>query len=285
LALLIADSGASKTDWLLQDADAARRLTTAGLNPNTTGEAAIRETLQRQVRPWLSGARVGELYFFGAGLGRPESRSQMADLLRADLAPIARLRVQSDLVGAGWACLGGGAGLVGILGTGSVAFRFDGNAVVARRGGWGYLLGDEGSGTDLGRNLLRLVLSRQLPPDLLEDYCRTFSLAPEDLPDVVHRHENPSAFLAAQVPFVAAHRDAAPVREMIRQRFERYLEGSLMPLVAERDEPIGLTGGLVRTFGDLLERLCRERGLSGVRLQTRAPIEAIAGYLRVSAFS
>ena len=46
-------------------------------------------------------------------------------------------------------------GVVIIAGTGSIAYGHNGQGQAARAGGWGYVLGDEGSGYWIGRHALR----------------------------------------------------------------------------------------------------------------------------------
>ncbi len=54
--------------------------------------------------------------------------------------------------------VGGERGVVVVAGTGSAAFGCDGEGRKARAGGWGWILGDEGSGFDVGQGGLRAVV-------------------------------------------------------------------------------------------------------------------------------
>jgi glucosamine kinase len=67
------------------------------------------------------------------------------------IVPIERLQVEYDFVTALAGALAGEPGVILIAGTGSIAFGMDAAGRRVRVGGWGYLLGDEGSGYDLGR--------------------------------------------------------------------------------------------------------------------------------------
>jgi len=69
--------------------------------------------------------------------------------------------IHNDAVAALAAGTWGGAGIVLVAGTGSIACGYDPDSgLYVRAGGWGYLLGDEGSGFDLGRRGLMAVLRR-----------------------------------------------------------------------------------------------------------------------------
>lgn len=71
------------------------------------------------------------------------------------LLPVERLISVEDTVTAQAGAFAAGPGIVVIGGTGAVAYGKDETGNVARAGGWGYVMGDEGSGYDIGRQALR----------------------------------------------------------------------------------------------------------------------------------
>ena len=89
----------------------------------------------------------------------PEGRQRMERLL-IDLLPGARVQVVHDtrLI---LAAAGLEAGIVLIAGTGSVAYGRDSEGGEVRVGGWGWMLGDEGSGVWIVREAVREVLRRR----------------------------------------------------------------------------------------------------------------------------
>jgi N-acetylglucosamine kinase-like BadF-type ATPase len=92
-----------------------------------------------------------------AGVDRPGE----ADTIRAILSRIgrgARALVVNDALIALEAGLPGSPGVVIVAGTGSIAYGRDANGRAARAGGWGHVLGDEGSGYWIGRRALQAVM-------------------------------------------------------------------------------------------------------------------------------
>jgi len=94
------------------------------------------------------------------------------------------------------------AGIAAIAGTGSIVFGRNGSGDTARIGGWGYLLGDEGSGYDLARRGLQAALQaadgRGEPTQLLAAFRQHFQArSPRDLAISVYRHPLPVRDLAA----------------------------------------------------------------------------------------
>jgi glucosamine kinase len=113
--------------------------------------AAAREALTK-----ATGSDAG-LRELAAGLGLAGANAEgAAGALRADL-PFARVRIETDAVAAVKGALGGQDGIVAALGTGSV-FASQKAGHIRQIGGWGLVLGDEGSGARLGRSLLAAAL-------------------------------------------------------------------------------------------------------------------------------
>lgn len=91
-----------------------------------------------------------------AGAGRAGTREAVEISLRSmELA--GEVRVGMDVEGAHRDAFGAGAGVLLVLGTGSMAWGRDPEGMEIRVGGWGSLLGDEGSGYWLGLQGLRTV--------------------------------------------------------------------------------------------------------------------------------
>lgn len=141
-----------------------------------------------------------------AGAGRPAERRALENTLRK--AGVARrVRVVTDAEAALEDAFGGGPGLLLIAGTGSIAWGRAADGRTARAGGWGALLGDEGSGYALGLEALRAVArahdGRGPDTQLLEPVLRAAGAAdPESL---IHWAATAAkAEIAALAPLVAA---------------------------------------------------------------------------------
>lgn len=91
-----------------------------------------------------------------AGAGRGEEQAAVRAGIEADGCAL-RIRVAGDLDAAFYDAFADGPGLLLIAGTGSIACGRSADGRWARVGGWGELLGDEGSGYALGLGALRAV--------------------------------------------------------------------------------------------------------------------------------
>ncbi len=278
--ILIGESGGTKTDWVLIDENMGKQLMqTKGLSPSLRDWEAIRDTLFKDVRPWIAKTPPECVFFFGAGLGRLKNLDRMRQLLTECLGEVGSLRVDSDLIGAAYACLGKDPGVVGVLGTGSVAFRYDHGEVAQRMGGWGYLLGDEGGGSSLGKALLAGFLENELPPHLKDAYE---AFAEADLDEVLCRlyaHSSPSLYLARQVPFLAEHHEDEHIKKLIQGQIRQFLKRHLLPLRRKAHEDIAFMGGVARIFHKHLEEVCAEMEMPVVKILKEAPVMSIARYI------
>ncbi len=136
------------------------------------------------------------------------------------LFPARKVQVDGDIMAAFTGAFPHGNGLVVIAGTGSVAFGLAAGGERVQVGGWGYLLGDEGSGYAVGLDALRTVLgfydgrekATTLAPALLDHLALS---SPAALVRRVYTDRMSRDDIAAIAPFVAAHAaagDTAAVR-------------------------------------------------------------------------
>jgi N-acetylglucosamine kinase-like BadF-type ATPase len=116
------------------------------------------------------------------------------------------IRVSNDAL-AVLAAGGLGSGIVAIAGTGSLVWGRNAVGETARAGGWGYLLGDQGSGYDLGRRALMTVLAAhdsQEPLSVLATHVlRRLDLrAPPDLVERIYASPSARTDVAALAPVI-----------------------------------------------------------------------------------
>jgi N-acetylglucosamine kinase-like BadF-type ATPase len=117
--------------------------------------ATIAETVRRALA--AAGHRRGTVLVVGAaGAGRETERRELEQALRGE-ALADRLLVTTDIEIALAAAFGEGPGIVVIAGTGSVVIGRDAEGRILRRGGYGWQMGDEGSGYAIGRAALGAV--------------------------------------------------------------------------------------------------------------------------------
>lgn len=129
----------------------------AALRPERVLASAA--TIADVVRRALSTAgqlRADVLVIGAAGAGRSDERDELRQSLRGE-GFAERIVVTTDIEIALTAAFGTAPGIVVTAGTGSVAIARDSAGVIHRSGGYGWQMGDEGSGYSIGRSALGAV--------------------------------------------------------------------------------------------------------------------------------
>ncbi len=132
-------------------------------------------------------------------------RKHHAELLKESLLKklpegFTNIFVESDARAALEGALGGKPGAVLIAGTGSVIFGKDKSGQIHRAGGFGRVIGDEGSGYSIGVKTLRIIAGmldgRDKPDDMFDQFTTIFHINHED--DLISLIHNPG-FDAASI--------------------------------------------------------------------------------------
>ncbi|QJW93647.1 N-acetylglucosamine kinase [Frigoriglobus tundricola] len=275
------DGGASHTAAVL--ADARRR--TAGARRGRTVEhpggrrgVPLRE-LDAAVAEAFRAANLPRTPVGAAALGLAGvDLNEGLDIIRgwSDRVQLAeRLSVANDATLLFAAGTPDGWGLAIIAGTGSIAFALDAHGRDARAGGWGYLLGDEGSAFRVGLLGLRAACRAAdaigeptaLLPVLLGELGSTDA---RDLIPAVYRGKWDKAAIAGLAPLVlnaaaAGDRAATAIFEQEARELARTAAGAVAAGDLPRDGvPLALTGGMVIENAMFRDRFLRELRACGV---------------------
>jgi N-acetylglucosamine kinase-like BadF-type ATPase len=229
----------------------------------------------------IGGGAVSRVYAGAGGIDTEEDAAALAALI-APHAPAARITVVHDsrlLLAAGHAS----TGVAVIGGTGSAAWGRNAEGAEARAGGWGYLLGDEGSGYWLGREAVRYSLRRMnrgLEPDQLTaallESCQLDH--PNKLIALFHSAETGRRYWAqrARVVVEAAKAGHAPGAELLEQA-GRDLAGLAVEVLRQLGTtgPVILGGGLgmhVARVQDAFRTYLQAEGITDVRVLDQEPV-------------
>lgn len=173
----------------------------------------------------ISISQVDVIYMTLAGAGRVNDRERIIHSLTRLLPENAEIILDHDAKGALVAGTTGKNGIVLIAGTGSIAYTFPGpNKPPIRVGGWGYLLGDEGSGFDIGRKAVAAVMkaydgrgdSTKLKALLLRHFKRE---RPDELISLIYGKEDVRSYIAsaARLVFEAAEQQDSVAKKILTE--------------------------------------------------------------------
>ncbi len=252
------DVGGSKTELLAScsSSDAPLRLTGPGANAQRLGLEATAQTLATLIHRALNehpDCQLAAVCAGIAGAGRQDDQETLTRRLlhELDLSPAPHVQIVHDAHIALEAAFEDGSGIVVIVGTGSVVFGRARDGSLQRTGGWGYLLGDEGSGFALGQAGLRAVAHAiDGGPDtvLRAEVAEHFDLDSRD--ELIHRvyqHNWPMQD-AAPLVIEAAQAGDSTAQRIVDQQTHRLAQQVcwLVERSSDMAPRIALLGGLAR---------------------------------------
>jgi glucosamine kinase len=273
---IIADCGSTKCDWLIIEGGRNQRLEhTQGFSPffHTTEE--IKSILDEQLLPKLSAGQVRKLWFYGTGI-HDESRGEIvASAMRAGF-PNAAVEVEHDLLAAARATCGRNAGIACILGTGSNSCYYDGARILDNVPSLGWLLGDEGSGTHLGKALLRAWFYRELPADLQDAFEKAHPEGAGAVKDRVYE-KGANAYLAGFTQFLGENQHHSFIRRMVADCLGEFLDRHVAKYKGYQSVPVHFVGSIAHHFQDILKDCLEARRMQPGTV-IRKPIYPLADF-------
>lgn len=257
MTYLIADSGATKTDWLYVDENGTSHIKTQGLHP-----ANIRQAEDfTDVHDQLEMLDPDDIYFFGAGCGNPVSDEVVRHFLQP-MFPKSRITIKSDLDGSGKAFFGNGNGVVAVLGTGSVTAIIKNGKVFKKSASLGYAIGDEGSAADLGRRILKMYFRKTCSDETHRFISQKLSeIEYSEMMTRIYGSFKPNRELAAIAGKVLIHPFPDELGQMVEQALLDFIEQQLIPLSLKGDEEIVFTGKVAEVHKKTLLSLLDKKGL------------------------
>jgi N-acetylglucosamine kinase len=262
------DAGGTKTVCLLADDSGAVQASSRGPGANlqTAGELEVEKILHQVMEEALGDrGRPAAVCLGIAGVDRDDDARVVTAIMRR-ISPGSRLLVVNDALIALVAGAGDSSGIVIVAGTGSITYGRNARGLAARAGGWGHVIGDEGSGYWIGRQALaaavREVDGRGPRTALTDDVLAHFGVPDAaGLVRIVYNREVPRANVATLGPTVQRARDRGDAVAM--QILERAAEELSLAAasVASRLEmrgdafPFILAGGMFRIVPSLVEQL------------------------------
>lgn len=272
--ILLADSGSTKTDWCGLKGTDNLRVQTQGINPYHQKPEVILKVLYKELLPQLPVEPIEAIYFYGAGCTPQKSKLLHACLVKV-FGEQAHIEVESDLLGAARALFGQRPGIACILGTGSNSCFYDGERIAAQTPALGYILGDEGSGAYLGRQLVGDVLKAQLPEHICLAFANETQLTQEEIIQRVYRRPLANRFLAGFTPFLAEYRGEPSVHRLLVDAFDAFIRRNLKPY--PDGMPVGAIGSIAHHFRPELSEALEQ---AGYRLETveASPMEGLIRY-------
>lgn len=261
MIILIADSGSTKTDWVLCNGSIiVKRIKTQGLNPTIQNSDEILAVLKAELADNIDTTAPQKIFFYGAGCAYETANNRMKQALEA-IFTTKEIEIYSDLLASARALCGHEEGIACILGTGSNSCLYDGKNIIDNTPSMGYILGDEGSGAHLGRQLVSDCVKKQLPKAIREKFMQEYNLDVATILERVYHTPLPNRWLASLTPFIQENKKNAEVHTMLKHCFTQFFQRNVM--VYRRSWlPIHISGGIGMNFSEEIRETAESLGLS-----------------------
>ena len=256
LVKLIADSGATKTEWCLLNGSKKTIFITQGMSPYFISPEQMENILVQEVQPKLKRIQIQEVYYYGTGCSNPGNAKSVKNVL-TKLFPAAQTEVTHDLMAAAKALCGNEKGIACILGSGSNSCYYNGKKIVKNSPGLGYILGDEGSGAYLGKKVIQYYLYNTFDEDLRSRFDAKFVTNSTEILNAVYKQPLPNRYMASFAIFLAENRGHYMVENIIEDGLNDFFFNHISKYRESWTLPVHFVGSIAHGFKDVLVDLCK----------------------------
>ena len=275
--ILIADSGSTKTNWLVLDKTGKEvlRTRTKGLNPAVFDLEILQNRIEENKELTKIKDLVTKIYFYGAGCGTETPKKILKNLL-VNLFKNASVKVKEDTEAAVFSVTDKPA-IVCILGTGSNCSYFDGQTVHQKIASLGYIVMDDASGNYYGKQLLRDYFFNKMPNELATEFKKTYDLNPDTIKLNLYKKENPNTYLANFVRFLIQFKKTDYAQKVIKKGLNLFIENQILQYPESQNLPIHFIGSIAHFLREELKECLNEKGLQLGKIE-RHPINGLANH-------
>ena len=287
---LIIDAGSTKMEWILMDGNVVKqRFQTEGFNPNYAERQCLEKIIHLVETRFIASpddellfprrdksASLQTIHYYGTGCGNEQNCQTIKEVFQRHF-PNTEIHVTHDLMAACHTVLGHEKGIACILGTGSNACLYDGENITEKAVSLGYLVGDEGSGMHIGREVVRAYFYGFMPEDLRQKFHSTYHLEMKDFIQQLYHEGQPSKYLASFAKFAGEHQNVSFIHDLVKDCFKAFVEAFVLRFEGCKEMKVGFVGSVAYHFQDILKECLAEYGLT-IGEVMQAPAEGLIRY-------
>lgn len=274
--ILIAESGSTKTDWCLLTDGKKKMLYTQGINPFFLQSNEIISIFKSELKINPTKLKIDEIHFYGAGINSEDKKHIIEDCLKFYFN-CKKVKSYSDMLASAKATCNHQKGIACILGTGSNTCYFDGKKIAYKTQSLGYVLGDEGGGTYLGKKLLQYYLHDILEKDLKSAFEKKYAHLLDSILENIYKKPFPNRFIAQFASFIFENRGHYMIENIAEDCLNDLFVNHLIRYPQIHKVPVCFTGSVAFYLKDILKNLCEQYEIEcGVIIQK--PIQGLIEY-------
>ncbi|MVZ61336.1 N-acetylglucosamine kinase [Sphingobacterium humi] len=276
--IIIADGGSTKTNWcLLDDSNKKIYFNTEGYNPYFVDSDYIVASLKKGLPSDIPFEKITEVNYYGAGVHNEEKAKIVEEAIQV-VFPTAKVEVGHDLLAAARALLGNEPGFAAILGTGTNSCIYDGKEITHNIDSAAYILGDEGSGSYIGKKLLTDFIRGLMPKDVADVFYETYKLSPDEIMDNVYTKPLANRFCASFSKFVYDNNvNIHYTRKIVDDAFEAFFANLVSKYPDYQSYTFNCIGSVGYNFRNVLEDKAAQYGMKVGKI-LRSPIDDLVQF-------
>lgn len=277
--ILIADSGATKTEWSCITDESGSLITfmSQGYNPNYISESDMVEDIKANIPAAFPCGSVNEIYFYGAGV-TPLLYPLMERVLKAVFRAADTVFIAMDTLASCRALLQREPGFAAILGTGSNSCLYDGCDEYLNVDSCGFILGDEGSGAYLGKRLITDYIRHNMPADVYDLVGNALNMNNDELLDQIYTKPFPNRFCAQYAKFIYDNLDFSTYfTDLVTDSFRQFFLKIVTHYPDYTSYSFNAVGSVAFYFSHLLQPVVEEFGMKMGKVM-KQPMEGLVKY-------
>ena len=141
----------------------------------------------------------------------------------------------------------------------------------------GYLFGDEGAGSYLGKLFLGAYLKKKLPTDLRDAFDKQYGFTLEDILNSLYNKPSPNRFLASFSLFLSPNREHPFVQQLLLRSFQDFFDAHIRKYENYRSASIGFIGSIAHCYSEVLMKVAAQERVKITRILS-SPVEGLVEY-------
>ena len=278
VSVLIADSGSTKTDWvILNGKNVVANFKTIGFNPYFQTSEQIYDEIVLNLKPFINQylSEIDAVCYYGAGCSN-EVNCKIVETGIFSALELKKIFISHDLLAAARALCGDHSGIACILGTGSNSCLYDGKIVAENVPSFGYMFGDDGSGAHIGKTLVQAYFDNELP-EKIKSLFESKGYHREEILGNVYKKEMPSRYLASINGFVSENIKDPYLRKLVKNCFKSFFVKQVSKYSNSREYTVNSVGSIGYYYKEILAEVANEEGYTLGNV-IKSPIDGLIEY-------
>ncbi len=257
---LIAVSGSTNTKWALFDNNNVQKnkvFYTRSINPLLMNRVEIARIIKKEIVPNIS--EVDKIYYYGVDCNSEKARAEIFTAFSQNF-PAIDCEVRSELHAACYSLFGKSDGVACILGTTSNSCFYEAGDIKYNVPSLGYILGNEGSGSYLGRHLVSDLLKNHLSDTLKQKFFDEYQTSQKEIIENIYRKPYADVYLAYLSEFLKRHIDEPECYNIVYDCFCKFFDRNIVMYDFPKHLPVNFVGSIAYHYKDILENVACEYG-------------------------